>query len=143
MTTTTEPRRDSLGRRWTPRVMPNSSRAAYRLGHHPGEWVVAAACAANVYPDLWFPPPYARGAEAKQICYTCPVINQCLAYALTHHEAGVWGGRTESEREELMRRQRHATAAQVVPHHPTLQTPSESRTETRNRYPTTTAGATE
>lgn len=47
----------------------------------------------------------ARDAEAKQICASCPVIAQCLHHALTYPEtAGVWGGMSETERAELLKR---------------------------------------
>lgn len=41
--------------------------------------------------------------EAKEVCSTCPVIQMCLDYALSAHEAeGVWGGTTFKERESLI-----------------------------------------
>jgi hypothetical protein len=41
--------------------------------------------------------------EAKAVCQTCPVIQKCLDYALSAHEAeGVWGGKTAKERELLI-----------------------------------------
>jgi WhiB family redox-sensing transcriptional regulator len=39
---------------------------------------------------------------AKQVCTECPVMDQCLEFALaTNQEAGVWGGTTEDERRRL------------------------------------------
>ncbi|MGH8867099.1 MAG: WhiB family transcriptional regulator [Actinomycetes bacterium] len=43
-------------------------------------------------------------AQAKRVCAGCPFRRPCLAYALTHSEAGIWGGTTEKERDELRRR---------------------------------------
>ena len=41
----------------------------------------------------------AREAQAKAICATCSVINQCLAWAvLVNEPRGVWGGKTADER---------------------------------------------
>ena len=37
-------------------------------------------------------------AEAKSYCGICPVVLQCLTYALKNDEFGVWGGTTLSER---------------------------------------------
>lgn len=37
-------------------------------------------------------------AEAKSYCGICPVVVQCLTYALANDEYGVWGGTTMSER---------------------------------------------
>jgi hypothetical protein len=41
-------------------------------------------------------------ATAKAICSSCPVVSQCLAWALeTGQDAGVWGGLTADERRAL------------------------------------------
>jgi WhiB family redox-sensing transcriptional regulator len=41
-------------------------------------------------------------AEAKRICQQCPVIEQCLAYAVsTRQEFGCWGGTSPNERDVL------------------------------------------
>jgi WhiB family redox-sensing transcriptional regulator len=51
-----------------------------------------------------------REAKAKAICARCPVIADCLAFALDTREAyGVWGGQTEDERRAILRRQRSAS----------------------------------
>ncbi|GAA0941091.1 MULTISPECIES: WhiB family transcriptional regulator [Streptomyces violaceusniger group] len=62
-------------------------------------------------PELFFPVgvagPAARRQEtlAKEVCRRCPVIQECLDYALesgmTH---GVWGGTGEEERRALRRK---------------------------------------
>jgi WhiB family transcriptional regulator, redox-sensing transcriptional regulator len=39
-----------------------------------------------------------RDMVAKAICNLCPVKEQCLNFALLHHEFGVWGGTNESDR---------------------------------------------
>ena len=45
-----------------------------------------------------------REARAKQVCQTCPVLEQCRRHALSVHEPyGVWGGLSESERDEIIR----------------------------------------
>ena len=76
----------------------------------PGDWVDDAACARDYFPDMWFPNPHARGLDAKIVCLGCPVRGECLAYALAHKElAGIWGGRTENEREAIRRQWRHNT----------------------------------
>jgi WhiB family redox-sensing transcriptional regulator len=44
----------------------------------------------------------AREAAAKAICAECPVMTQCLNWALATGEPyGVWGGTTPEEREVL------------------------------------------
>ena len=60
-------------------------------------------------PDMFFPvgstgAVLAEIAAAKAVCRSCPVVEECLAYALeTNQEAGVWGGTSEEERRRLRR----------------------------------------
>jgi WhiB family redox-sensing transcriptional regulator len=67
------------------------------------DWRQAAACN-GVDAALFFPE---RGdaltaAQAKVVCDRCPVVEQCLQWALLHHERfGVWGGKSEQERGRL------------------------------------------
>lgn len=45
--------------------------------------------------------------EAKAICATCPVREECLEYALAFPEPlGIWGGMDEEERRRLRRAHR-------------------------------------
>ena len=55
----------------------------------------------------------ARESEAKAVCASCPVREECLTYALSHSvRYGLWGGLNEAERSlERRRRARKATAA--------------------------------
>ena len=41
---------------------------------------------------------------AKSICSECPVVEECLQYALRHEPFGIWGGKTERERKTIRRR---------------------------------------
>ena len=58
---------------------------------------------------------YAAGAWqihfVLNYCDVCPVINECLEWALSHDEVwGVWGGKTTLERQKILRarkRQQH------------------------------------
>jgi len=38
---------------------------------------------------------------AVKICQECPIINECLEYAIKNNEIGVWGGTTEKQRKRL------------------------------------------
>mgnify|MGYP000877918928 FL=1 len=44
-------------------------------------------------------------AEKKAVCATCPVVNECLAFAIRNEdfEATVYGGFTGAERHELVK----------------------------------------
>jgi WhiB family transcriptional regulator, redox-sensing transcriptional regulator len=47
----------------------------------------------------------AATVNAKQVCTTCPVQDQCLSFALeTGQPAGIWGGLTTTERRRLLLR---------------------------------------
>lgn len=62
-----------------------------------------AACA-QVDPDLWFP-EMGSGANttrhAVAVCRQCPLIHDCLAYALPRALDGIWGGTTEGQRRRM------------------------------------------
>lgn len=46
-----------------------------------------------------------RENRAKAICASCPVINNCREHALNVEEPyGIWGGMSESERMNLLRK---------------------------------------
>ena len=74
-----------------------------------GQWRLAAACQ-SADPDLFFPisdsgPALEQAAKAKEICATCRVQRECLAFALrTRQVHGIWGGTTEHERAAGWRR---------------------------------------
>jgi WhiB family redox-sensing transcriptional regulator len=84
-----------------------------------GGWKDTAACAEED-PRLFFPPgdgeaSRRQAARAKLVCSSCPVSEQCAAYALlTNQLYGIWGGLDEEERLDLRRlrhrHSRHATA---------------------------------
>jgi WhiB family redox-sensing transcriptional regulator len=66
------------------------------------QWHEDAACA-GIVADLGFDPFYPEitghnYSTAKLICGSCPVIDDCLAYALRNEAHGIWGGLTEEER---------------------------------------------
>lgn len=72
------------------------------------DWRAQAACSG--YPNtLFFPTSdVAEDAiveKAKAVCAVCPVIEDCLEYALeTNQRAGIWGGTSEQERKSLRRK---------------------------------------
>ena len=43
-------------------------------------------------------------SAAKEICSSCPVADECLAYAVENNQTeGIWGGTTRQERRRLRR----------------------------------------
>jgi WhiB family redox-sensing transcriptional regulator len=73
-------------------------------------WQERAACRGPLG-AVFFPPPtterkrekLAREARAKEICLSCPVLQQCRSYAISIREPhGVWGGLSEQERRALL-----------------------------------------
>lgn len=84
----------------------------------PGPWAAnpERACAQpGVDPEIFFPD---RGGsagrdadEARAICYTCPVLDECRDYALAQPISalfGIWGGLTGDERRHAKRQPRKA-----------------------------------
>ncbi|MGW1893908.1 WhiB family transcriptional regulator [Streptomyces sp. NPDC002004] len=82
-------------------------------------WLDQAACL-DEDPELFFPvgntgPALLQIREAKSVCERCPVVDQCLQYALDlGQNSGVWGGRSEDERRALRRRAARRRAAQAA-----------------------------
>lgn len=71
-------------------------------------WFAAALCRGSQ--DRAFFPVNGRSAmKAKTQCAACPVIHQCLAHALADPSlTGVWGGTTETERDQMRARRNSA-----------------------------------
>ncbi|MFD8567715.1 WhiB family transcriptional regulator [Streptomyces sp. NPDC057694] len=76
-------------------------------------WWDWAACA-HEDPELFFPvgstgPALRETEAAKQVCHRCPVVTECLDWAVaTGQTTGVWGGTSERERARLIRAARRA-----------------------------------
>jgi WhiB family transcriptional regulator, redox-sensing transcriptional regulator len=74
------------------------------------DWRHGAICRRYENPELFFPvgtsgPALLQIAEAKTVCRRCPVVSECLTWALeSGQDAGVWGGMSEDERRALKRR---------------------------------------
>ena len=73
------------------------------------DWRSKAACR-DKDPELFFPVGSNSASnqqveEAKAVCRTCNVADNCLRCALaTSQDYGVWGGLSEDERRSLKRR---------------------------------------
>lgn len=74
-------------------------------------WQEHATCR-SVGPDPWFPEHGVSSREAQKICRTaCPVVMECLQYALDNRERnGVWGGMTYRQRLKYQQQQKGQAA---------------------------------
>jgi WhiB family redox-sensing transcriptional regulator len=80
-----------------------SSRRALDLDENPLSWQADALCA-QTDPESFFPEKGGSTRDAKKICSSCEVRNECLEYALSNDERfGIWGGLSERERRRLRR----------------------------------------
>src|SRR3954447_15134955 len=67
-------------------------------------WQDQALCA-ETDPEAFFPEKGGSTREAKKVCLSCSVRDDCLEYALGHDERfGIWGGLSERERRRLKKR---------------------------------------
>jgi WhiB family redox-sensing transcriptional regulator len=67
-------------------------------------WQERALCA-QTDPEAFFPEKGGSTREAKKVCLSCDVRNECLESALMHDERfGIWGGLSERERRKLKKR---------------------------------------
>ena len=98
------------------------------LGSLPGPWVADALCA-QTDPECYFPEKGGDPRDAIAVCAQCPVRVPCAIWALTHHEAGVWGGLTERQRTQLRRKHQPGTPWNLPP----TRVPAPSEHQPRHR----------
>jgi WhiB family redox-sensing transcriptional regulator len=68
------------------------------------QWMTDAECL-DADPEIFFPEVGSNGLDAKKVCVRCPVIQECLEYAMYHNiDDGVWGGLSGVSRIKLRRR---------------------------------------
>ena len=64
-------------------------------------WQTDALCA-QTDPEAFFPEKGGSTRDAKRVCESCPVREECLKYAMDNDERfGIWGGLSERERRRL------------------------------------------
>jgi hypothetical protein len=64
-------------------------------------WFRSANCL-GIAARLFFPDLGASISEAKEVCRGCAVRSECLNFALRTRElAGIWGGATAEERQQM------------------------------------------
>ena len=73
--------------------------------NYPGDWAGQGVCR-EVDPELFFAdkPDVHTNNRAKSICRACPVVGECLEWALDNERHGVWGGTTPDEREAFRKK---------------------------------------
>jgi WhiB family redox-sensing transcriptional regulator len=62
-----------------------------------------AACT-TAPPDIFFPEgrnKLQQEKQAKQVCASCNIEQECLKFAIENNELGIWGGTTEDERRHI------------------------------------------
>ena len=66
-------------------------------------WAVYSACR-DADAELFFAKTRANERAALAVCSTCPVVEECLEFALeTRERFGVWGGTHERDRRKMLR----------------------------------------
>ncbi len=81
-------------------------RELYLLDDQPEDagWQERGLCA-QTDPEAFFPEKGGSTREAKKVCLTCDVRQDCLEYALENDERfGIWGGLSERERRKLKKK---------------------------------------
>lgn len=80
-------------------------------------WREWAACLGHDH-KVFFPERGQTTRAAKAVCQSCPVMIECLEFALeTRQKFGVWGGMGETDRASILRNSPwaiHSTSAQRV-----------------------------
>lgn len=75
------------------------------------DWRPKAECL-DADPEVFFPIVGSNGLEAKRICARCPVIDECLQYALDNNiDDGVWGGMSVPQRLVILGRRKERKVA--------------------------------
>lgn len=73
----------------------------------PYDWMDDALCR-QISPDIFHPTVQEQSIanKAKKVCVNCPVISNCLDYALSMPGiTGIYAGTTEKERRQMRRRE--------------------------------------
>ena len=95
---------DSTAVRLIPIVMPGSATPSL------DEWHARGLCV-GADPEIFFPSHGDPGTEARQICASCGIREDCLKYATEADEFGIWAGLDQQQRRALRKKQRRREAA--------------------------------
>lgn len=86
------------------------------LGVERPVWQSQGSCRSASDPAIFFPSPGDTEAlrAAKAMCGECPVVQECLEYALGNNERyGIWGGKSTRERLLMLRAKRMLEAGEA------------------------------
>lgn len=72
------------------------------FGQHRPAWMAQGLCRGQLT-DLWFPGLGGDLETPKAVCERCPVLVECLSYALANPVCGIWGGTGERQRARMRR----------------------------------------
>ena len=85
------------------RVRDAASLREQLLGGLDMSWQKQASCL-GTHPDLFFPKSGVSHKEAKAVCQSCPVRQDCLDFAIVAgEEFGIWGGLNGKQRQRVRR----------------------------------------
>lgn len=77
------------------------------------EWMSDALCR-EIGDEPFFSDDAGLTKRAKKICHRCPVIAECLQYALDDRDlVGVFGGTTDKDRRSIRRRKANVQSSQA------------------------------
>lgn len=75
------------------------------------EWMTHGACV-GTNPDVFFVERGESTGAARNLCRQCPVVGECLEFAIANGEQfGIWGDTTERERRAIRRARRGGNVA--------------------------------
>jgi WhiB family redox-sensing transcriptional regulator len=102
------------------------------------------ALCAGTDPDPWFPDLGVnfKGTIQERICASCPIVDNCLNWAVEHEWSGYWGGTGGKERTRM---RKYLGVALVAPEvgvigHVWVQGKEQEREFKRSTYCATTKG---
>lgn len=98
-----------------------------KTNEHSLTWMADGNCA-NQPPSMFFPSDGVGVDVARRVCDGCPVLSECLEYALENRiDHGVWGGTSERERRRIQKARVAAQHEATVTLHTTTPGASETR----------------
>ena len=66
------------------------------------DWQVMGLCGDADQIDLWSSIDKNEKRRARAVCRECPVINDCMEFALTNNiQDGIWGGQSPNGRKRI------------------------------------------